>query len=128
MLFGAATHDIGKTVHEAELSGPSSAHEEAGRKLLLAHGFSPGLARFAGTHASWAQAAVTVEELLVSTADKVWKNKRVPDLEDRLVTRLAEANGTPRWEEFLALDDVLSRIGEHAGRRLAFQASFPVRG
>ncbi|MFJ4846725.1 HD domain-containing protein [Streptomyces sp. NPDC088733] len=128
VLFGAATHDIGKTVHEAELSGPGSAHEEAGRELLLAHGFPAELARFAGTHASWARPAVTTEELLVSTADKVWKNKRVPDLEDRLVARLAEANGTSRWEEFLALDDVLGRIGEQAGRRLAFQASFPVRG
>ncbi|MFJ5220666.1 HD domain-containing protein [Streptomyces sp. NPDC088354] len=128
VFFGAATHDIGKTVHEAELSGPGSAHEEAGRALLLAHGFPPALARFAGTHASWARAAVTVEELLVSVADKVWKNQRVPDLEDRLVARLAEANGTQPWEEFLALDDVLSRIGEQAARRLAFQASFPVRG
>jgi hypothetical protein len=28
VLFGAATHDIGKTVHIDELSGPRSAHEE----------------------------------------------------------------------------------------------------
>jgi hypothetical protein len=26
VLFGAATHDIGKTAHIAELSGPGSAH------------------------------------------------------------------------------------------------------
>jgi HD domain len=51
VLFGAATHDIGKTVYTAELSGPGSEHEEAGRQLLLAHGVSPGLARFAATHA-----------------------------------------------------------------------------
>ncbi|MEU6343502.1 HD domain-containing protein [Streptomyces sp. NPDC046977] len=128
VLFGAATHDIGKTVHEAELSGPGSAHEEAGREPLLAHGFPAELARSAGTHASWARSAVTVEELLVGTADKVWKNPRVPDPEDRLVARPAEANGTARRVEFLALDDILGRIGEQAGRRLAFQASFPVRG
>jgi hypothetical protein len=36
VLFGAATHDVGKAVHPAELSGPGSAHEEAGRELLLA--------------------------------------------------------------------------------------------
>ena len=47
MLFGAATHDIGKTMHVAELSAPGSEHEEAGRQLLLAHGISPELARFA---------------------------------------------------------------------------------
>ena len=52
MLFGAATHDIGKTPHPAELSGPGSAHEEAGRELLLSLGGSPRLARFAATHAS----------------------------------------------------------------------------
>jgi hypothetical protein len=34
-------------------SPPGSAHEEAGRQLLLAHGISPELARFAATHASW---------------------------------------------------------------------------
>jgi hypothetical protein len=53
VLLGAATHDIGKAVHIAELSGPGSAHEEAGRQLLLAHGVSPELARFAASHASW---------------------------------------------------------------------------
>ena len=38
VLFGAATHDIGKTVHLAELSGPGHQHEEAGRDLLLRYG------------------------------------------------------------------------------------------
>lgn len=126
VLFGAATHDIGKTVHVAELSGPGSAHEEAGRELLLAHGFSPALARFAGTHASWTAPGVTVEDLLVSTADKVWKNKRVPELEDLVVIRLTQASGRERWEEYLALDDLLGGIGDGADHRLAFQAAFPV--
>lgn len=126
VLFGAATHDIGKTVHIAELSGPGSCHEEAGRQLLLAHGFGPELARFAGTHASWADPAATLEDLLVSTADKVWKNKRVPELEDLVISRLARATGRQRWEEYLALDELLGRIGDGADHRLAFQASFPV--
>ncbi|MFJ2932922.1 HD domain-containing protein [Streptomyces sp. NPDC087219] len=128
VLFGAATHDIGKTVHVAELSGPGSAHEEAGRELLLAHGFSPDLARFAGTHASWTAPDVTLDDLLVSTADKVWKNKRVPELEDLVLTRLTRASGRERWEEYLALDDLLGRIGDGADHRLAFQAAFPVSG
>ncbi|MGW6981058.1 HD domain-containing protein [Streptomyces sp. NPDC054932] len=126
VLFGAATHDIGKTVHTAELSGPGSDHEEAGRELLLAHGFAPDLARFAGTHASWTAPGATLEDLLVSTADKVWKNKRVTELEDLVISRLARATGREHWEEYLALDDLLTRIGDGAGRRLAFQASFPV--
>ncbi|WP_328862712.1 HD domain-containing protein [Streptomyces sp. NBC_00306] len=126
VLFGAATHDIGKTLHPEELAGPGSAHEPAGRDLLLDRGFEPALARFAATHASWDDPAVTIEDLLVSTADKVWKDKRVPDLEDRLVRALAEATGREPWEEYLALDDVLSGLGAEAGRRLAFQSEFPV--
>ncbi|MFF0479272.1 HD domain-containing protein [Streptomyces sp. NPDC004284] len=124
VLFGAATHDIGKVVHPAELSGPGSLHEEAGRELLSAHGFPRDLCRFAATHALWTDPGATLEDLLVSTADKVWKNKRVPDLEDLVVARLAEATGRPRWEEFLALDELLGRLGADADRRLAHQASF----
>jgi hypothetical protein len=126
MLFGAATHDIGKTIHLAELSEPGSAHEEAGRQLLLAHGISPGLARFAATHASWSQPGITIENLMVSVADKAWKNKRVPDLEDLLAARLTQASGHDPWDGLIALDNLLETIGDSADQRLAFQASFPV--
>jgi hypothetical protein len=125
VLFGAATQDIGKTVHTAELSGPGSRHEEAGRQLLLARGISPALARFAATHAAWTRPGIQLEDLLVSVADKVWKNKRVPDLEDLVVRQLAQASGRSAWEEFLAFDDLLTAIGEHADGRLAFQAAHP---
>ncbi|MEU6549564.1 HD domain-containing protein [Streptomyces sp. NPDC046915] len=127
VLFGAATHDIGKTLHPAELSGPGARHEAAGRELLLAHGVDPELARFAGTHASWAEPGVHAEDLLVSLADKVWKNKRVTELEDLVVARLAEAGGRPAWEAFLRLDSFLTAVGEDADRRLAYQAAHPVR-
>ncbi|MFJ6379143.1 HDIG domain-containing metalloprotein [Kitasatospora sp. NPDC092039] len=124
--YGAATHDIGKVLHPGELSGPGSLHEAAGHRLLLSHGVPEHLARFARSHASWGGPGVTVEELLVSLADKAWKNKRVQDLEDRVVDLLA-AGGRERWEAFLALDDLLTRIGEDAPRRLAVQAAHPVR-
>ncbi|WP_030714717.1 HD domain-containing protein [Streptomyces sp. NRRL F-2580] len=128
VLFGAATHDIGKTVHPAELSGPGAEHEPAGRALLLAHGFTEGRARFAATHATWGEDGVTIEELLVSLADKVWKGKRVQDLEDLVVDRLAAATGAERWAAYLELDGVLGRIAEGADERLDFQAAFPVHG
>ena len=115
VLFGAASHDIGKVVHVAELSGPGSAHEETGRRLLLDHGVSPELARFAATHASWTRADAGIEDLMVSVADKIWKNKRVPELEDLLIVRLAASSGREPWEEFAALDEFLSRIGDGAG-------------
>ncbi|GAA4585880.1 hypothetical protein GCM10023194_29980 [Planotetraspora phitsanulokensis] len=85
VLFGAATHDIGKVIHTGELSGPGHAHERAGYELLLAHGVDARLARFARNHATWTAADISTEDLLVSLADKIWKAKRVRDLEDRVV-------------------------------------------
>lgn len=122
VLFGAAVHDIGKAVHVDELSGPGSAHEPAGYELLLEHGVDKEFARFARTHASWTSDGIEVEDLLVSLADKVWKAKRVPDLEQLVVDRLAAVSGRQSWEVFMALDDELDRIAAHADRRLAFQA------
>jgi hypothetical protein len=127
VLFGAATHDVGKVVHTAELSGPGARHEEAGRELLLGRGVPPELARFAAGHASWS-AGTAVEDLLVSLADKVWKNKRVPELEDLVVAELSRAGGRPAWEEFMELDEFLTRVGEGADGRLAWQSAHPVRG
>jgi hypothetical protein len=43
VLFGAATHDVGKTVHVSELSGPGAAHEEAGQALLQRPRRQPGV-------------------------------------------------------------------------------------
>jgi hypothetical protein len=125
MLFGAATHDIGKAVFPAEITGPGSAHEQAGRRLLLSRGISPALARFAATHAAWGGPGIGLEDLMVSLADKIWKNKRVPDLEDLLVTRLAQASGQDAWQVFADVDTLLQGIGDGADDRLAFQASFP---
>ncbi|NUR57312.1 MAG: HD domain-containing protein [Catenulispora sp.] len=125
VCFGAATHDIGKALHPAELSGPGARHEEAGRDLLVDHGVAPSLARFAATHATWNPGTGT-EDLLVSLADKVWKGKRVPELEDLVVGRLAAVSGLPGWEEFLKLDEVLAAIGDLADDRLSYQMSFPV--
>jgi hypothetical protein len=128
VLFGAATHDIGKSLHPSELSGPGSTHEPDGRDLLLHHGFNETLARFAATHASWTDPDVTLEDLLVSLADKIWKNKRVPELEDLVVTHLAQATSRQPWEAYAALDELLTDIGDTADQRLAFQVSHPIHG
>jgi hypothetical protein len=60
--------------------------------LLLQTGTEPRLARFAATHASWQAPGIELEDLLVSLADKIWKAKRVPDLEQLVVDRLAVAS------------------------------------
>ena len=110
VLFGAATHDIGKVVHPEELSGPGSAHEQDGYQLLIERGVSEELARFARTHASWTESGVGLGDLLVSLADKIWKGKRVPELEQLVVQRLAAASGEEPWQVFMSMDDELTRI------------------
>jgi hypothetical protein len=125
VLFGAATHDLGKTIHVEELSVPGTRHEVAGHRLLLDRGVEPRLARFAGTHGSWTAAGIELEDLLVSLADKVWKAQRVPDLEQSIVDRLAGFSGRERWEVFLTLDDRLTTLADGADARLAFQNSYP---
>ncbi|UGT62573.1 HD domain-containing protein [Nocardia asteroides] len=126
VLFGAATHDIGKVLHPEELSGPGTDHERAGFELLLARGFEAKSARFAWTHGAWSGDDIGMEDLLVGLADKVWKAKRVPDVEQLIVQRLAAADGSPPWQVFLALDDALDRTAAEADSRLAFQASYPI--
>jgi hypothetical protein len=125
VLFGAAIHDIGKTVHVGELSGPGSLHEQAGYELLLDHGVGQRLARFARTHAAWAESSNQVEDLLVSLADKVWKSKRVDDLEQLVLERIVAVTGDAPWEAFQHLDDLLVQICAKADDRLAFQAGHP---
>jgi hypothetical protein len=126
VLYGAATHDIGKSIVTEELSGPGSAHERRGHRLLLDLGVAERLARFARTHAAWDGPGIAFEDLLVSLADKVWKAKRVPDLEQRVVEHLAAAIGQEPWEVFMALDDMLTGLAAGADRRLAFQATHPL--
>jgi HD superfamily phosphodiesterase len=76
VLFGAATHDIGKTIYPGELSGPGSAHEEAGYRLLLQHGVEERLARFARTHAAWTEPGIELEDLLVRVPDQPMSSER----------------------------------------------------
>lgn len=126
VLFGAATHDIGKTLHRDELSGPGARHEQAGYELLLARGVDEGCARFARNHAIWGTPDLSVEDLLVSLADKIWKAKRIQDLEDRIVERLCTTSGETPWQVFMTFDDILNRIASGADDRLAFQARHPI--
>lgn len=125
VLFGAATHDIGKVVHTNELSQPGSDHERAGYRLLVEHGFDHRLARFAANHGTWTSREISTEDLVVSLADKVWKAKRVPDLEDRIVERIVDVSGDHPWQVFLTLDDTLDRVAGGAETRLRFQNAYP---
>jgi hypothetical protein len=126
VMFGAATHDVGKVIHPEELSGPGSAHERAGHELLIAEGIPDELARFARTHGDWSGSGLTVEDRLVSLADKIWKAKRVSGLEDLVVDHITVATRADRWQAFMALDEILERLAGGSDQRLAFQSSYPI--
>ena len=120
VLFGAATHDIGKTIYTNELSEAGDKHEQAGLQLLLSLGISEEKSKFAASHSSWSENSA-LEELLVSLADKIWKGNRVQDLEDLLIERISTETKTERWEVFSLLDSIIDTITKDADKRLSFQ-------
>ncbi len=126
VLFGAATHDIGKTVDRSELQQPGHRHEATGFTILQQHGFSSEDARFARTHAQWHhEPALTFEDLLVALADTVWKGKRDNALEDALVQHIARLSGEEPWAVYRALDEIIEAITRDADVRLAWHAQHP---
>ena len=96
VLFGAATHDIGKIIYTTELSEAGYKHEQAGLQLLLSLGISEEKSKFAASHSSWS-ANSTLEELLVSLADKIWKGNRVQDLEYLLKQKMNAGRLSVYW-------------------------------
>lgn len=126
IFFGAATHDIGKSLHRSELVEIGNAHESDGERLLLRLGVDASLARFARTHADWQNNTnLTLEDLFVSLADTCWKGKRISELENLVVERVASETGKEVWDIFILLDDMLQKLAEGADERLAWQTQFP---
>ena len=128
VLFGAATHDLGKAVHVEELVQPGKAHERRGLDLLHDMGISEERARFAFTHGNWDTLQnVSLEDLLVALADNCWKGKRLEQLEIRTVHLLSSVSGRPAWDCFSELDDILGSLAADADSRLAWQAAFETK-
>ncbi len=122
VLFGAATHDIGKVLHPAELIGPGSNHEKDGPGLLEQVGIPADRSRFARTNGTWKQeATLALEDIVVALADTCWRGKRDEELESRLASFIAGLQGIEKWEAFLALDEIVAKIAAHAEERLAWQ-------
>ena len=124
VLYGAAVHDIGKTAVPSELSAPGTRHEQAGYQLLCENG-KPHLAHFARDHANWI-IHDQLELLLVSLADKIWKGKRIPELEAKALEKILENGESERWASFLALDEILEQLAATADERLTYQSSYPL--
>jgi hypothetical protein len=121
VLFGAATHDLGKVLHPGELTGPGNLHERDGSALLERNNVSLELARFATTHASWSRKSLSLDDLLVALADCVWKGQRLEALEAQVIVKIAEMSGMEAWEVFDKLDELLEKIAAHGEERLAWQ-------
>ena len=117
VLLGAAVHDAGKIEFPDEMHGSGHRHEPAGHALLVARGL-PTLARFCVSHADWAHHDVPLEDLLVALADKLWKGKRVPELESRIVARLAASSDANYWNTFMTADTVFEHVASDGEARL----------
>ena len=115
---GVVLHDAGKILHPAELDRAGGEHEPAGEALLLEHGVSPELARICVSHAGWEVMPVSLEELLVALADKLWKGVRKPALEERVIDLVAAELGKDRWEIFVGLDTLFEAIAADGVMRL----------
>jgi hypothetical protein len=122
VLLGAALHDAGKILHPEEERAPGRLHERAGRELLLQHGVPAELAAFCESHAAWDERSPLVT-LLVALADKLWKGKRVPELEELVVHSLAQRTGRPFWELWPALDELFEAVSAGADDKLARSGS-----
>lgn len=123
VLVGAALHDVGKVLHPTELHGGGSAHEDTGRVLLLEQGVPERIARHAQLHARWSDVE-ELEPILVALADKLWKGKRVADLEERTVGLLTKASDRDFWAVWSAVDTVLEGVAASGDQRLERSVSY----
>jgi hypothetical protein len=101
-------------------------HQGAGIELLRSLGISQERARFAWTHGNWSGEKVTLEDLIVTLADKAWKGKRIEALETRTAELLSAATSRPTQDCYSKLDEILQDLSEHADRKMAWQSSFAV--
>jgi hypothetical protein len=115
---GIILHDVGKILVRAELDAPGGDHEPAGQELLLRHGVSPEIARVCLSHARWPSMVVSLDELLIALADKLWKGVRNEKLEHTVVDRIADALQRDRWDFFVELDNTFEEIAAGGADRL----------
>ncbi len=119
VLAGAALHDVGKIEHPGEMSQPGHAHEAAGERLLVCRGVPAAIAGCCVSHAAWDALGVSTEELLVALADKLWKGKRVDELERLVADAIVATTGREPWAVFAALDAICGAIAADGDARLA---------
>ncbi|MBI5930905.1 MAG: HD domain-containing protein [Chloroflexi bacterium] len=115
--LGCIVHDAGKIVYPEELEKEGQLHTLAGYNLLIEHGVSQQIAHFCLAHADWQDAIP--EELMVALADKLWKGKRHPPLEELIIRRISDTTGQDFWTVFMDLDALFETSAEAGPQRLA---------
>ncbi len=121
VLFGAATHDIGKLMCKHEIYEEGNDHLELGYKLLKDLGYTERFACFAKNHETRVYGERTLEELLVSLSDVIWKGIRLNELEESVVQKIAERINKGFWEVYPKLDLIISTITSQSDERLIYQ-------
>jgi hypothetical protein len=121
ILFGAGTHDIGKIKITIELFESGKRHELEGKQLLIKLGFTESQSRFTYTHGNWQEENLALEDLLVSLADKIWKGKRVEELEEKVGHVLSNKLKITYWQVYERLDEILEQLSIGADERILWQ-------
>lgn len=117
--LGVAFHDVGKILHPSELVEKGNRHEAAGEQLLLSNNVDPKIARCCRSHGQWQQLECNFEELVVALADNLWKGKRNTELEERVITKVAQILSQDYWDVFASLDDRFEEIATSGDGRLS---------
>ena len=117
--IGIIIHDAGKIIHSDELTGKGNLHEPAGEILLLENGVQAKVARCCLSHARYGEMDVSFEELIIALSDKLWKGKREPDLELRVIDAVANMLDQDRWDLFSELDTCFENIAAKGDDRLS---------
>ena len=120
-LFGASTHDVGKTKIRSELYEKGSTHKLEGYKMLKDFGYPEELSRFAKTHGNWKNGNLDMEDLIVCVSDKIWKGQRINDLEELICKKLSDSLLLKYWDVYTKLDLIFGTIALEAEKRLIWQ-------
>ncbi|MFJ8582938.1 phosphohydrolase [Micromonospora sp. NPDC093277] len=125
VLFGAATHDIGKAVHVEELSGPGSRHEPAGQQLLLDAGIDPYLPASPRRLPVGGRPPSSSKTCSSASPTRSGKPSASPTSNNSSSTGSPPLSGRSPGSLFLNLDDHLDKIAADADHRLAFPNGYP---
>ena len=88
------------------------------KKLLIENGISPKIARVCRSHGQWKSMPCSFEELLIAIADKLWKGKRVNELEKKVIEEIVKLTKEDPWKIYVEMDSCFEKIASFGEERL----------